>query len=298
MSKNAAVQYLLLSSALFISLVIRWTCTTVVFLSESELTVWYDPFRSSIGSSFVMKSFSNNLREPAVSWWVYRTLLHRLVFPGFRIVMIWETFHCPRKYPVLKTLLKIWVIALIPISGNSFKALPVIRSYPGAFFECNWFIAALTSFNLKFLIRVSSWAGVSRACRISCSSSSDISDVYGLKTFAKCSASTFAFCISLFAHSPSLLLSGGMDVWGCFNLLVASEAVKLSKYSCMAFRFSSFRRCLSSFTALLSFALTCGALVFCHCFHNLLLSRIFCLIIGVHACIHTYNISFRFINPS
>ena len=48
-------------------------------------------------------------------------------------MIIWKTFHRPGKYPVLKTLLKIWVTALIPISGNSFKTLPVIRSYPGAF---------------------------------------------------------------------------------------------------------------------------------------------------------------------
>ena len=63
MSKNAAVQYLLLSSALFISLVIRWTCIVVVFLSESELMVGVILFRSSIGSSFVMKRFSNNFER-------------------------------------------------------------------------------------------------------------------------------------------------------------------------------------------------------------------------------------------
>jgi hypothetical protein len=59
-----------------------------------------------------------------------------------------------------------WVIALIPMSGSSFKTLPVIRSYPGASFGCNCFIADLTSVSFNFLTGVSSWPGVSRACKI------------------------------------------------------------------------------------------------------------------------------------
>ena len=54
---------------------------------------------------------------------------------------------------------------------------------------------------------VTSRPGVSTACRISRSPSSGISELYGLKTFAKYSASTFAFCTSLLPIS-SLVLSG------------------------------------------------------------------------------------------
>jgi len=46
--------------------------------------------------------------------------------------------------------------------------------------------------------------------------------------------------------------------------------------------FSSWRSCLSSFTALLRVVLSCGDLVFCHCFLNFLFSMIFCLIGGAH----------------
>ena len=100
-------------------------------------------------------------------------------------MIILETFNWPGKYPILKTLLNMRVIALIPISGNSFKILPVIRSCLGAFLERNYFIADLTSVSLNFLTGVSSRPGVSRACRISRSSSPGISEAYGLKTFAK-----------------------------------------------------------------------------------------------------------------
>ena len=48
-------------------------------------------------------------------------------------MVFWETFHWPGMYLVLKTLLNILVIALIPISGNSCKIFPVIRSCPGDF---------------------------------------------------------------------------------------------------------------------------------------------------------------------
>ena len=90
-----------------------------------------------------------------------------------------------------------------------------------SFFGRNWFIADLTSVSLNFLTGVSSWPGVSRACKISCSSSSYISELYGLKTLAKCSVSTFAFCVSLCVHSASSVLSGEMGVCGRFRLLVA-----------------------------------------------------------------------------
>ena len=154
----------------------------------------------------------------------------------------------------------------------------------------NWFIADLTSFSLNFLTGASSWPGVSRPCKISCSST-DISELYGLKTFAKCCASTFAFCLSLFALSSSSVLSRGMGVCGHFSLLVAfyseysvaSVAVKLCNWVWMAFCFSSCSSCFSSFTALFSFALSCGDLVFCHRFLICLFSRIFCLIIGAHS---------------
>jgi hypothetical protein len=39
-------------------------------------------------------------------------------FPGFSIVTIWDTFHCPGKYPVRRMLLKTYVIAEIPTCGN------------------------------------------------------------------------------------------------------------------------------------------------------------------------------------
>ena len=102
-------------------------------------------------------------------------------------MIIWENFHWPGKNPVLKTLLNMWVIALIPTSDNSFKILPVIRSYPGAFFffERNHFIADLTSVSLNFVTGVTSRTGVATACRISRSSSPGISEAYDLKTFSK-----------------------------------------------------------------------------------------------------------------
>jgi hypothetical protein len=96
----------------------------------------------------------------------------------------------------------------------------------------------LTSVSLNFLTGISSWPGVSRACKISSSSSSSyISELYGLKTLGKCSVCTFAFCVTLCAHSASSVLSGEMSVCGRFKLLVAfhneysvaSVAVKLFK---------------------------------------------------------------------
>ena len=153
---------------------------------------------------------------------VYLLCLPSAGLPGFRIVIIWETFHCLEKYPVIKTLLNMWVIALIPIPGNSFKILPVIRSCPLAFFESNCFIADHTSGSFNFLIGVTSRPGVSRACRISRSSSSGISEFYGLKTFVKCPASTFAFlCISFCPFSLFSSQSGGTGVCGRFSFLVA-----------------------------------------------------------------------------
>ena len=66
-------------------------------------------------------------------------------------MIIWESFHWPGKYPVLKTLLNIWVISLIPISGYSCTIFSVIRSCSGAFFERNCFIADRTSGSVNFL---------------------------------------------------------------------------------------------------------------------------------------------------
>jgi len=66
-------------------------------------------------------------------------------------VIIWETFHWPRKYPVLKTPFNIWVVALILLSGNSLKIRHVMRSCPVALFECNCFIADRNSGSLNFL---------------------------------------------------------------------------------------------------------------------------------------------------
>jgi hypothetical protein len=65
-------------------------------------------------------------------------------FLGTRIVTIWETFHWPGKYPVLRTLSNSWVIAHMPTSGSYFNILPVIRSYPGVFFGRSQFTAVCT----------------------------------------------------------------------------------------------------------------------------------------------------------
>jgi len=61
----------------------------------------------------------------------------------------------------------------------------------------------------------------------------------------------------------------------------------------MAFCFLSFS---SSFTALFSFALSCGELVFCHHFLIFLFSRILCLIISVHSSmlIHFWGLGVEF----
>ena len=66
-------------------------------------------------------------------------------------MIIWETFHWPGKYPVLKTLLNIWVIALIPISGNSCTIFPVIRSCPEDVSEGSCFIADFISRSVNSL---------------------------------------------------------------------------------------------------------------------------------------------------
>ena len=54
-----------------------------------------------------------------------------------------------------------------------------------------------------------------RASKIARSSVSNISEGYGLKTFSKCLASRLGFCMSLFAHSPPLVLEG----WGVVAVL-------------------------------------------------------------------------------
>jgi hypothetical protein len=51
--------------------------------------------------------------------------------------------------------------------------------------------------------------GEARASKIARSSVSDISEGYGLKTFSNCLVSRLAFFMSLFAHSPPLVLRGG-----------------------------------------------------------------------------------------
>jgi hypothetical protein len=75
--------------------------------------------------------------------------------------------------------------------------------------------------SLNFLTGVSSRPGVSGACKISRSSSTDISVLYGLKTFAKWSVSTFALYISLFTPSTPSVRRGGIGVCGHFSLFVA-----------------------------------------------------------------------------
>ena len=52
---------------------------------------------------------------------------------GLSIAMICDTFHCPGKWPVRSMLLYMYVIAFSPISGRCLRAVPVMRSYPGAF---------------------------------------------------------------------------------------------------------------------------------------------------------------------
>ena len=59
-------------------------------------------------------------------------------------------------------------------------------------------------------------------------------------------------------------------------------ADRIAKYVCMACCFSSWRSCLSSFTALLRAALSCGDLVFCHRLRSFLFSMIFCFIGRAH----------------
>jgi hypothetical protein len=99
-------------------------------------------------------------------------------------MIIWETFLWPGNYPVLNILLKMRVIAFLPTSGNSFKIRPVISSYCGTFVGRNRFVINLTSEILNFLTGVFSRLGVSRACKISYSSSLYSLESYGLKTFA------------------------------------------------------------------------------------------------------------------
>jgi hypothetical protein len=54
--------------------------------------------------------------------------VNSLDVPGFKMRVICVTFHCAGKYPLSKTALNNWVRYFIPITGNSLRVLPVIRS--------------------------------------------------------------------------------------------------------------------------------------------------------------------------
>ena len=81
---------------------------------------------------------------------------------------IWDTFHCPGKYPVRKMLLYMYVTADNPTSGSFLRISPAMRSYPGAFVERSLVIATLTSGTVNFLIGVAGSLLVPSGCGVSC----------------------------------------------------------------------------------------------------------------------------------
>jgi len=83
-------------------------------------------------------------------------------------VTIWDTFHCPGKYPVRKMLLYMYVIADNLTFGSFLRTSPVTRSYPGAFVERSLLITTLTSATVNFLIGVASSLIVHSGCDMSC----------------------------------------------------------------------------------------------------------------------------------
>ena len=99
----------------------------------------------------IKKCFSYNFERTGSKLTGLKIVTSLPGFPDFRIVMIWETFRWPGKYPVLNTLLNMTVIALIPTYGDSFKILPVIRSCPGAFCGRSFLITDLSLVNLNIL---------------------------------------------------------------------------------------------------------------------------------------------------
>jgi hypothetical protein len=120
-------------------------------------------------------------------------------------------------------LVKTYVRAEIPTCGNCLRISPVMRSYPGAFVERKRLIAALTSVTLKFLIADAGSTSVSSACSVCCSTPPAWPGMCCWKTCSKWSASVFALCTSLLAHSPPGVLSGGISVCGRWRRFVAFQ---------------------------------------------------------------------------
>jgi len=78
-----------------------------------------------------MRSFSNTFESTGSRLMGLQDCAFSGGFLGFRIGIMWRTFHSPGKCPVRRMLLNSWMIARIPTSGSSFKTLPLMRSYPG-----------------------------------------------------------------------------------------------------------------------------------------------------------------------
>jgi hypothetical protein len=125
-------------------------------------------------------------------------------------------------------LLKTCVRAEISTCGNYLRISPVMTSYPGAFVERKRLIAALTSVTVKFLIGDVASTSVSSVCSVSRSTPPSWSGMCGWKTCSKWSASVFALCTSLLAHSPPGVLSGGISVCARWSRFVSPDMVSIS----------------------------------------------------------------------
>jgi hypothetical protein len=113
----------------------------------------------------------------------------------------------------------------MPFLGIPFNILPVIRSYPGAFFgfrsSCIMFLIA---FGVRNLIGCNICSGSFSALLISVSRPSLCGRSYGLNVHSKCLANVFAFSLSLWAQVCPAFLICGMCCVSCFNRLVPFQS--------------------------------------------------------------------------
>jgi hypothetical protein len=130
-------------------------------------------------------------------------------FTGFRIRIIRATFRSDRKYPLSTTAMNSWGRYLIAIGGNSLRTLPVIGSYPDAFFEFKLVMTSRTAALVRRLMGGSSWYRASNGWRSVSFSSGSLSMRWGCKTSARYSAKACAFFPLVCVQVPCGALVGG-----------------------------------------------------------------------------------------
>ena len=77
-----------------------------------------------MGCILVINSFSKTLERIGSRLIGLQDFTSSAGLPGLSIVIIWDTFHRPGKYPVRKMLSYMYVIADNPTSGSIFKDFP------------------------------------------------------------------------------------------------------------------------------------------------------------------------------